>query len=110
PCNKLSSPAIPQHSCPPLGRAQPVRWFGHRRSYGSDSRSAGSVGGRGEDAEFVALGIGEDDPGFVPGLSHIDVSCPEFEEAGHLGGLIVGSEVEVETILHDLLSPIDADE
>ena len=63
-----------------------------------------------EDAEFVALGVGEDDPGFVPGLAHVDTAGSEIEEAGHLGGLIIGTEIEVEPVLHDLLFTVDADD
>ena len=63
-----------------------------------------------EDAELVALGVGEDDPGFVSGLTHIDTACSEIEEAGHLGVPIIVPEIEVESVLHDLLFPVGADD
>lgn len=69
-----------------------------------------SLPSRGEHAEFVAFGIGEDDPRFRVGLTHVDTARSEREEASHLGGLIIGAEIEVQSILHGLRLRIDAEE
>ena len=52
---------------------------------------------RGEDAEFVALGVGQDRPRDVA-LAEVDVGGAECSQPGHLRRLIVtgvGPEVEL---------------
>ena len=49
----------------------------------------------GEDAELVALGIGQHHPGLVA-LTDVDVTRPEGDDAVDLGPLVVGPEVEVD--------------
>jgi hypothetical protein len=56
---------------------------------------------RTEHAELVALGIGEDDPGFLA-LADVSMCGAEFEKTSHLAPLIVGAKVEMESVLDRL--------
>ena len=56
----------------------------------------------GEDAELVALGIGQHHPGLVA-LTDFDVTRPEGDDAVDLGPLVIGPEVEVDAVLDDLV-------
>jgi hypothetical protein len=49
-----------------------------------------------EKTEFVALGVGEYVPGFLPGLSHVGRSGAEFEQTPQLVVLAAVDGVEVE--------------
>src|SRR5258708_38724992 len=64
----------------------------------------GSAAARGEDAEFVALRVGQDRPRDVA-LAEVDVGGAESPQPGHLRLLIVtgvGPEVEMDAVLHGL--------
>ena len=58
-----------------------------------------------EDAELVALGVGQDGPGHVGRLTDVDRLGAELAEAGDLGGVVVlgeGGDVEVDAVLGGL--------
>jgi len=63
--------------------------------------SAWSDPSRCQDAELVALGIGEYDPGLLA-LSDVPKHRALCQQAVHLRRLIVGSQVQVQTVLGGL--------
>jgi hypothetical protein len=54
---------------------------------------------RGQNAELVALRVGEYNPRLLP-LSDIDTRRAQAEEALDFGVLIIGSEIDVQSVLH----------
>ena|SRR5687768_5612726 len=63
---------------------------------------------RGKDAELVALGVGQHDPGSIP-LPDVHPTCAMSEQPSHLGVLVIRPEVEVQSAL-GLLCLIEPDE
>ena len=61
-----------------------------------------------KDAELVALGVGQHDPGSIP-LADVHPSCAMRDQPSHLGVLVIRPEVEVESAL-GLLGLIEPDE
>ena len=55
-----------------------------------------------ENAELVALGVGEDHPGNVI-LTDVGAAGTHGDQTVDLGGLVVGHKIQVETILHTFL-------
>ena len=78
---------------------------------GPDGRLAVSAiwGERAEDAEFVALRIRQRDPGGRVVLSDVDLACAARQHPLDLERLVVGTEVDVDTIL-ELLPSRDVQE
>jgi hypothetical protein len=56
-----------------------------------------------EHAEFVPLGIGEDDPALVRTLPDVRGTGTEGDDALDLGDLVIGVQVDVQPILDRLL-------
>src|SRR5690349_4722665 len=56
-----------------------------------------------EDAEFVALRIGQHHPALVATLPDVDMPRTQRQHPVHLGLLIIRTEVEVDAVLHHLL-------
>ena len=61
-----------------------------------------------KDAELVAFGVGQHDPGSIP-LADVHPPCAMSDQPGHLGVLVIGPEVEVQSAL-GLLGLIEPDE
>ena len=61
-----------------------------------------------KDAELVALGVGQHDPGSIP-LADVHPPCAMRDQPSHLGVLVIRPEVEVESAL-GLLGLIEPDE
>jgi hypothetical protein len=59
---------------------------------------------RGEHAELVAFGIGEDHPTSVPWLADVHASCAECNEAVHLSVSVVGIQIDVQPVLDPLVA------
>src|SRR5689334_2322477 len=57
---------------------------------------------RSEDAELVALGVGQHDPGHVVTLAHVDVPGTHVDQPLDLGVAIVRIEVDVQPVLAEL--------
>jgi hypothetical protein len=55
-----------------------------------------------DQAELVALRVGEDDPGGVGRLADVGAGGAEGDEAFGLGLLVVGAQVQVQAVLHAL--------
>lgn len=61
-----------------------------------------------KDAELVAFGVGQHDPGTIP-LADVYPPCAMSDQPSHLGVLVIGPEVEVQPAL-GLLALIEPDE
>ena len=68
------------------------------RDLGGDVGTLGASPGGGEDAELIALGVGQDDPWLIP-LTNVDAPRAVGDESGYLGVLVIGTEVEVQSTL-----------
>src|ERR1039458_3937477 len=78
--------------------------YSHRWNHLICHIGRGSASARGEDAELVALRVGQDRPRDVA-LAEVDVGGAESPQPGHLRLLIVtgvGPEVEMDAVLHGL--------
>ena len=62
---------------------------------------AGSASPVGQNAELVALGVGQDHPGLVA-LPDVGTRRPELKQALDLALLIVGPKIDVEPVLGQL--------
>ena len=61
-----------------------------------------------KDAELVAFGVGQHDPGSIP-LADVHAPCAMSEQPSYLGILVIRPEVEVQSAL-DSLALIEPDE
>ena len=61
-----------------------------------------------KDAELVAFGVGQHDPGSIP-LADIHPPCAMSDQPSHLGVLVIGPKVEVQSAL-GFLALIEPDE
>src|SRR5215207_430729 len=69
------------------------------------TRTLAAVGtsvARGENAELVALRVGQHYPALLA-LADVDMPCAKTEDAIDLGLLVIGAEVEVDAVLDDLV-------
>src|SRR6266849_5124995 len=58
---------------------------------------------RAQHVEFVAFGIGHDDPADLGALSDVNAAGAQPLEPCHLGGLVFGPQVEVDAVLDHFL-------
>ena len=76
-----------------------------RRVAGAGSRRQLVRRQRPQDAQLVVLGVGQHDPRDVVALPDVDAPSADRLEAGDLGGLVDGPQIEVQAVLRRLRPP-----